>query len=125
MKKITIIGTIGKDAEIKNIGGRDTVSFSVAVNTGKGDNKVTEWFSVLSSQTTLQPYLRKGDKVYVEGSPKFGIYNEQVKVGISSTQIQLLGGGAKQENQTYDSKANYTTPTASQHVTQQDDDLPF
>ena len=123
MKKITIIGTIGKDAELKNIGGRDALSFSVAVNSGKGDNKTTEWFSILSSQTNLQQYLRKGDKVYLEGSPRFTIYNDQVQVGISSTQIQLLGGGQKTE--TYDSKANYEAPKASHQVAETSDDLPF
>ena len=121
MKKIVAIGTLGKDAEIKNLGGKDVVSFSIAVNSGFGDKKTTDWFSVITWQVTLFPYLKKGDKVYVEGSPKFSIYNEQVQVGISSTQIQLLGGGAKQETTTYDSKANYST----QKTSQQDDDLPF
>ena len=113
MKKITLIGTLGKDAEIKTFSGRDALSFSIAVNSGKGENKITEWFSILSSQTNLQPYLTKGTKIYVEGSFKLSVYNEQAQVSISASQIQLLGGG----------QSTQTTSTNTQ--TAVTDDLPF
>lgn len=113
MKKITLIGTLGKDAKIKTFSGRDVLSFSIAVNSGKGDNKVTEWFSILSSQTNLQQYLTKGTKIYVEGTFKLSVYNEQAQVSISSTQIQLLGGGQQ---------ATQTTNTQTQPA---NNDLPF
>ena len=116
MKKIVLIGTLGKDAEIKTFSGRDALSFSIAVNSGKGDNKVTEWFSILSSQTNLQPYLNKGTKIYVEGSFKLSVYNEQAQVSISSSQIQLLGGG-QQQQATQTASTNTQTPVT--------DDLPF
>jgi single stranded DNA-binding protein len=116
MKKITLIGTLGKDAEIKTFSGRDALSFSIAVNSGKGDNKVTEWFSILSSQTNLQPYLNKGTKIYVEGSFKLSVYNDQAQCSISATQIQLLGGGQQQATQV--ASTNTQTPV-------NDVDLPF
>lgn len=108
MKKIVLIGTLGSDAEIKNFGGKDALSFSIAVNTGKGENKVAEWFSILSSQTNLQPYLTKGTKIYVEGSFKLSVYNEKAQCSISASQIQLLGGGQQQATQT--ASTNTQTP---------------
>ena len=74
--KITIIGNLGTDPEMRYMPSGDAVtSFSVATNrryrTRDGENRdETEWFRVNAwgrlAETTNQ-YLEKGSLVYVEG----------------------------------------------------------
>lgn len=77
--KITIIGNLGTDPEMRYMPSGDAVtSFSVATNrryrTRDGENRdETEWFRVNAwgrlAETTNQ-YLEKGSLVYVEGRRK-------------------------------------------------------
>jgi single-strand DNA-binding protein len=78
LNKATLIGTLGKDPEIRSFqnGGR-AASFSIATTESwkdkeSGDRKErTEWHrvSILSDGlvTVAKKYLKKGAKVYVEG----------------------------------------------------------
>ena len=44
MKTLSIIGNIGKSVDMKfTPQGKEVTEFSVAVSSGKGDNKITEW----------------------------------------------------------------------------------
>ena len=77
MSKMTLIGNLGSDPEMRYAPSGDAVtSFSVAVNwrqrgrDGQPAVEKTDWFRVSAwgrlAETTNQ-YLSKGSKVYVEG----------------------------------------------------------
>ena len=76
LNKITIIGNLGKDPEMRYTpSGNPVTSFSVATsrryNSASGEPKEeTEWFNVVVWQKqaeTCNQYLSKGQQVYVEG----------------------------------------------------------
>ena len=82
MNKATIMGNLGRDPEIKSTpSGTKIASFSIATSEkwkdkGTGDAKeATEWHRIVAFQTgerglvtnVIQPYLKKGDSVLVEG----------------------------------------------------------
>src|ERR1039457_4046298 len=68
--KVQLMGNLGKDPEVFSFEGRngksEGVKFSVAVNRGKEDNKVTDWYECLCfSQTakTAKEWLQAGKAV--------------------------------------------------------------
>lgn len=76
LNKVQIIGNLGKDPDFKyTTGGTPVARFSVAVGrvtrTPDGEPREdTEWFQVVAWDRLADicnQYLRKGDKVYVEG----------------------------------------------------------
>lgn len=103
MNRLEIIGHIGNDAEIKDLGTNQVINFSVAVSesyTNKQNEKVTStmWFECAKwgNSTSIAQYLKKGTQVYVSGKPNNrGWVNEQGEAkivnGITVFDIQLLG----------------------------------
>ena len=131
MKKISIIGNVTKDAEIRAFeGGRSVINFDVAVNERYKDKngqkqertsfiRCAMWREV----TTIAQYITKGTKLYVEGSPDADAYvNKEGKaVGnlkINVREIEFLGGAKKTESGSGSSPEDISVPSAN-------DDLPF
>ena len=114
MLQLTIAGNLGQASEVKNLNGKEVLSFSVAVRTGKDE---TQWVSVLSHQTNLAQYLTKGQKVVVSGQLRINERDGKTYLNLSASQITLMGGAGDTAPA---SKAPTSTPTAAN-----DEDLPF
>lgn len=109
MLEATIIGNIGKDAEIKNINGKNYASFSVASSKRRKDqngNKVeqTTWVGVLkpiNENVNLVQHLTKGTKVFVRGDIKARAYQGnnglEASMDIMCSFLEFVGGPVKQE----------------------------
>ena len=104
--RVTLIGNLGKDPEIKTFQNGNTVAtFSVATteiwkdkDTGERKSK-TEWHncvSFVSSQCSfLQQYVRKGSKVYIEGTLKKRDYTTKDGQEKSIVEVVLSDYGSK------------------------------
>ena len=97
MINISFIGTLGKDAEIRDAGSTKVINFSVAVNTGWGDKKTTIWLECakFGDKTAIAEYLKKGTKVYIGGEPSLRTWEKDGKHGASISvrvqEVELLG----------------------------------
>lgn len=71
MLYLTAVGRVGKDAEIRTTASGQTVTgFSLAVNTGWGDNEQTRWLDCSmwgSRGEKIADYIRKGSMLTVVG----------------------------------------------------------
>ena len=119
----SVIGNLGKDAEIKNINGREYLSFSVASTEKKGEQEVTSWISVLAGNNpNLLPYLRKGQQVFVSGRMTAGIYQSQNSFGIDlsvfAQTLQLCGGKREEGPVSSGSTTAPTTPSSIPNASQ-------
>ena len=109
--KITIIGNLGRDPEMRYTpSGNPVTTFSVATNrrytTREGETRdETVWFRVSAwnrlAETTNQ-YLSKGRLVYVEGRFRSEMYqgnDGQMRVSneVTASEIQFLGGRGQDE----------------------------
>lgn len=137
MIKLEIIGNLGADAEVKVYNGNKFVSFRVAHT----DKWVDQNTGVISTQTTwvscslngdgggLTPYLKKGTKVFVRGTPNFVVYSSpkthkmETGVNLFVREVELCGGHQEQEQ----NNANTTQIPAgtAQAPGDKNDDLPF
>lgn len=140
MIKLQVIGNLGKDATVNNVNGKNVINFNMAhterYKDAQGNQKDrTIWVECAywTDKTAIQPYLKKGTQVYVEGNPDVRTYQTQDgKNGASLTlriqNIQLLGTrssdntSAVQNNTPQQQNTNFT-PTSDMNSVA--DDLPF
>lgn len=108
------IGTLGKDAEIRDAANTKVINFSVAVNIGYGDKKSTMWIECakFGEKTGIAEYLKKGTKVYISGEPALRTWEKDGKNGaainVRVQDIELLGSQQQQQPQQVQEQAAAT-----------------
>ncbi|MGH7458852.1 MAG: single-stranded DNA-binding protein [Longimicrobiaceae bacterium] len=138
LNKALIIGNLGADPEIRTTGsGTRVAQLSIATSRSwsnkEGDEQEkTEWHRVVAwakLAEVVERYLKKGDRVYIEGEIQYRSYEDKDGVTKYSTEINaremiMLGGkdgGAPQGGQSSGSGyEDYEAPSMKE-----DDDLPF
>ena len=100
VNKVILVGNLGKDPEIRNLTSGDKVAnLSLATSEtwrdkSSGERKEkTEWHRVVIFNDNLvkvaEQYLRKGSKIYLEGSIQTRKWADQAGVEKFSTEIVL------------------------------------
>jgi len=117
MKKLQIIGTIGKDAEQKSTkNGKSYILFTVAINEnyknayGEWENR-TQWVSCqLYGDKVDATIFTKGSKIYCEGKLETSIYESKVNWYLTVNNYEIVSkpntysnGQQSSENQSSDS----------------------
>ena len=144
INKVILVGNVGQDPEIRTTqDGREIANFSLATSeswkdkaTGEKKEK-TEWHRVVVfSQglvTVIKNYIKKGTKLYIEGSLQTrkwtdsqGVekYTTEISLQNFNSTLQILdsrGGG--------DSSDSYSSPAKPRNndvaVEESDDEIPF
>ena len=114
VNKVILVGTLGKDPETKTFpNGGSLTQFSIATsdswtdkNTGERKEQ-TEWHRIVLHNRLgeiAQQYLRKGSKVYIEGSLRTRQWTDQngqerYTTEIRGEQMQMLDSGRPQGEQ--------------------------
>jgi len=145
MQRLTIIGYLGQDSEVKDLGHNQVINFSVAVSESyinkTTNEKVvnTTWYECAKwgNNTAVAQFLKKGTQVLVEGKPTARSWQKEdgsiVSVlGVSVLNLELLGG-AKSENSSATQAPQAQSPAPSSEGTnapatskeEEHDDLPF
>lgn len=147
VNKVILVGNLGQDPETKYMpsgGAVTTVSLATSdtwknKDTGQPQER-TEWHRVVFYGRLAEiagEYLRKGSKVYVEGSLKTRKRQAQDGSDRYTTEIvardmQMLdsaGGSQNQRPASYDSQGGYTPPSSPSAppagFDSFDDDIPF
>lgn len=139
MLKSEVIGNIGSDAIVKQINGRDYVSFSVAHQRSKEE---TVWISVLwyGNGGNLLQYLTSGKQVFVRGDMVVKTYtgrnNElRVSLNLNANEVQLVGNRQESQSRSAQEPVHQQPPYQAQpsrpvapdpnRLDPQQDDLPF
>lgn len=165
VNKVILVGTLGQDPETKSFSnGGSVTQFSIAtseqwVDKNTGERKeLTEWHRIVLNNRlgeVAQQYLRKGSKVYIEGSLRTRKWTDQsgqerYVTEIRGDNMQMLDSARNtnsQQNESYpaygarqnDNSATYSAPQprpeparnnppatpSSYGHNELDDDLPF
>lgn len=97
MNKIMLIGNLGRDPEMTYTpAGIPVTKFSLAVNRvsrnpGGERQEETEWFNITAWRQlaeTCSQYLKKGQKVYIEGRLQTRRYND--RNGVERTAVDVI-----------------------------------
>lgn len=143
MIKMTMIGHLGKDAEVKIHGTESVINFSVAHTDkwrdGNGvEKQKTTWVSCswwLENHSIAQ-YMKKGTQVYIEGIPEARVWKKDDKpepyLNMRVFSLQLLGSAPKkeeyktpEENKSYPNQNEAYKPYKAPLDNADVDDLPF
>ncbi len=130
-------GNLGSDAEMRfTKGGTQVVQFSVAVTSGWGDKKKTNWVRCTlfgNRGESLAPYLNKGQQVVVSG--EFSINEWEGQNGeknkspeVKVNEITLVGGKSTPGAATGGQQEKAEPPAADKpkgDFENFDDDIPF
>jgi single-strand DNA-binding protein len=162
LNKVTLIGNLGNDPEVRSTtGGNRVATFSLATSRSWNDasgtkQEKTEWhrcvvWNTKSSQLAdiVEKYVKKGDKLYVEGRIEYRQWQDKENQTRYSTEINvreliMLGGGSGGRGGGADSdvesgsRARSATPAKAKTgaggddfedfpgaLADEDDDLPF
>lgn len=91
LNKVMLIGRLGRDPERKTTqSGKSVCTFTLATDTGYGDNKKTDWHNITvfdKIADNCAKYLHKGSPAYVEGRIAYDSYE---KDGIKHTTTKII-----------------------------------
>jgi single-strand DNA-binding protein len=145
MQRLEIIGFIGQDSVVKDLGQNQVINFSVAVSESyinkTTNEKITNtvWFECAKwgNNTQIAQFLKKGTQVFVSGKPTARSWQKEdgsliSVLGLNVNQIQLLGT----KNENFSSTTNEPQQTTQQQPptsqmtenppnSEEHDDLPF
>ncbi len=111
LNKVTLIGNLGNDPEVRSTtGGNRVATFSLATSRSWNDasgakQEKTEWhrcvvWNTKNSQLAdiVEKYVKKGDKLYIEGRIEYRQWQDKENQTRYSTEINvreliMLGGG--------------------------------
>lgn len=117
VNKVILIGNLGKDPDVKDIGNGHVANISIATSEDRKDKtsgeyvEHAEWHRVVLFNKTAEiagKYLRKGSKVYIEGKIQTRKWNkdgvDMYTTEILANEMQMLDSksSAKKENSTQD-----------------------
>lgn len=103
VNKVILLGNVGSDPEVRYpTKDNPQAFFSLATNETRGGIKVTEWHNIVMAGRLAQiaeNYIRKGTKLYIEGSLRTREYTDRFQIArkrteIFVTNVELLGRGA-------------------------------
>ena len=126
MNSWTITGNLGRDVEVKSFEKGSVAKFSIAVSSGWGDKKTTQWVDVSAwgkLGENCATYLSKGKKVLVIGEMTVRPWvdkegNNRFSVELNARDIEFLSAKGESE----DSKP---TPKPDGGSVLDDLDIPF
>ena len=123
VNKVILIGCVGKDPEVRySQKGMAVANFSVATNKKKGNEQVTQWHQVVAFNKLgeiVSNYVKKGSRVYIEGSIDYSEYT--TKDGIKKTATKIIADSM----QFWDDKPKSSAPKQSYQKQKSGSDTPF
>ena len=134
MQSLTIAGNVGKDAVLRRTQGGDPVlNFSIAVDNGKdrdGNKRDATWFDCAvwgKRAESLEPHIRKGDKLCVRGRPTARAHEGKVYLGVNVDDLTFMGGGSDRDSRGAESNRKSEDGTAHRDsgYADMDDEIPF
>jgi len=139
VNKVILVGNLGKDPETRHLeNGTAVSSFSLATSESYKDRNTgeiishTDWHNIVlwrGLAEVADKYMKKGDKVYIEGKLKSRSWQDKEGVTRYTTEVVgdnlvMMGGGNKNNGQNPPPPNEESAPKVNPVATD-DDDLPF
>lgn len=131
MQKITLAGTVGKDAVLRNASGEPVLGFSLAVNNGKdrsGNEIPSTWFdcSIWGKRAeAVARFITKGTRITVEGKLTTREHEGKTYLGCKVSDFTLQGGGQQREDAPSRDSGGASQGGGYSAPGGMDDDIPF
>lgn len=101
-QRLTLIGRLTRDPVTKHFdSGKSVTNFSVAVESGFGDNKYTTFFNCGAWNATginVEKYTSKGSMVAVDGTVKMNERDDKQYWEVNANTVTFLSSKSEEEN---------------------------
>lgn len=123
-QKMIAIGRLTKDPETKYFDGDKSVTrFSLAVNSGFGENQDTTFFNCSAWNKTgknIESFTKKGSLVAVEGTMRSNKHEDKIYWELSVSQVRFLDSrNDAPQNNNQGQNQGYQAPNQGYNQTQQ------
>ena len=140
INKVILIGNLGKDPDVRHLeNGACVANFSIATSENYKDRKTgekvsqTEWHNIVvwrGLAEVTEKYLKKGDKVYIEGKLKTRSWKDQDNKNRYTTEIiadnlTMLGKSPENKLSTNNQAKENNSKSDDFSGPEDSDDLPF
>ena len=147
LNRISLIGNVGRDPEVKDYQGNKVASFSLAVNEkiARGEGFAPEekvlWFRVTfwgNTADIVEKFVKKGSQVYIDGKLSTSEYSDREGKNRTSLEVRGqtltllgtggLGGAYMPTNQVQEQSGSYSNEhynKSSYEHTSKMDELPI
>ena len=104
MQTLIIAGTVGRDAALRQAGGKDVLNFSVAVDNGKdksGEKRQPTWIDCAlwgDRAAKLERHITKGKKLTLTGRPTVRAHEGKAYLGMDVSDFTFQGGGESNDS---------------------------
>lgn len=130
VNKVTLLGNVGKDPEIRTSqSGMQVATFSLATQRKVKENITTQWHNCVAFgklAEIVQKYVVKGSKLYAEGTIDYSQYESdgvtKYVTKIIVNELSLLS--SKSDSQETYQKPSHSMPALDDYAAQ-DDEIPF
>lgn len=135
VNKVILVGNLGKDPEVRHLeNGTAVANFPLATSESYKDKNgervsTTDWHNIVlwrGLAEVSEKFLKKGDKVYVEGKLKTRSWQDQE--GNTKYTTEVVADNMTMLGKASDSSSNSSTSSSSPEVSLPEsdtDDLPF
>lgn len=134
LSRITIIGRLGRDPEIKQTkSGSNMCSMSVAVDSGFGNNKTTTWYRVSAfgkNAESSAKYLKKGSLICASGDLAVNEFegkdgSTKLSLDVTADKIVFLSGRQEQTSNGGQSAPQNQTDAHNDDSFIEEESMPF
>ena len=135
VNKVFLIGHVGKDPEIINTAGGNTIAkFSLATSEKYNGEEKTQWHRIVvfgKLTEIVAQYIKKGSQVYLEGKIDYQQWESEgvtkYATDIVVFQMQMLGAKGQTDKPAQGSEQAQTAPIPgpAYGAGEADDDIPF
>jgi len=137
VNKVILLGRVGKEPEIRQVGDNKVANFSIATSEkfkDKAGNKVenTEWHNVVfwgKQAELIEQYVHEGDELYIEGSIKTETYEKdgekRYAVKIKGSVITFVSQAKKDGDSQHVQGEKTQRPQQPMEMPEDEMDLPF
>ena len=125
LNKVQLIGRVGKQPEIKDLGSSKVAKFSLAISEKYKGEERTEWQNIVVWNKTAEyaeKYVSKGSLIYLEGKIQTKAWDDKNGNKRFSTEILCFNlQSLDSKNSEHRQKEHHNTEASAPDV----DDLPF
>ena len=125
LNKVQLIGRVGKQPEIKDLGSSKVAKFSLAISEKYKGEERTEWQNIVVWNKTaeyVEKYVSKGSLIYLEGKIQTKAWDDKNGNKRFSTEIVCFNlQSLDSKNSEHRQKEHHNTEASAPAV----DDLPF
>ena len=130
MNKVILVGRLTKEPELRGTQtGKSVASFTLAVDSGFGDNKKTDFIPIVvwgNPAEFCAKYLTKGSKILVDGKIQVRNYDNKEGKKVYVTEVIAFSvEGLDNKKQGENAQSGITTPETFGQDVDLSDEVPF